>query len=99
MSLFQNRIFTHLVVLPMTFACLSLFTIPIHRKSPEQFTSTEKTLVTPDRTLHQLAIDRDYLSFAVYNGGYVLLYAIFHLVFSSFFDSIYQGEKNHKEKN
>lgn len=94
MNLFHNRTFTHLFIFPMTFACLSLFTIPTHRKSPEQFTSTEKTLVTPNQTLHQLAIDRDYLSFAVYNGGYVLVLAIFQLMFSGFFDLIHQDDKN-----
>ena len=73
--------------------------MPIHRKSPAQFTSTEKMLVTPDRGLHQLAVDRDYLSFAVYNGGYVLLYAIFQLIFSDLFGSTHQEEKNHRNKN
>jgi hypothetical protein len=93
MHLFQNKIFIYLFTIPVSFACLSLFTIPTHRKSPEQFTSTDRMLVTPDPILHELAVDSDYLSFAVHNGGYVLIYAIFQLIFSGFVDLIC-GDRN-----
>jgi hypothetical protein len=99
MHLFQNKIFIYLFTIPVSFACLSLFTIPTHRKSPEQFTSTDRMLVTPDPVLHELAVDRDYLSFAVHNGGYMLFYAIFQLIFSGFIDLIFPEGENHKEKD
>jgi hypothetical protein len=88
--LFQNRVFSHLFIIPVGFACLSFLTIPTHRKAPEQLTNVESWFVTPNRDLHKLAIDRDYVGFAIYKIGSVLPYAIFALVFSGTDNSKHQ---------
>ncbi|MFM2304141.1 MAG: hypothetical protein RLZZ135_1551 [Cyanobacteriota bacterium] len=79
--LFHNRVFSCLFTVPVVLTCLSFLTIPTHSKDPEQLTNVESWLITPNPDLHKLAIDRDYVGFAVYQIGSVLPHALFAVAF------------------
>lgn len=62
---FFNRIVFTICGVPIAFACLGFILMPLHQKPIERRTASERSLVGTDEQTHQLAVDRDYIGFAM----------------------------------
>ncbi|MFM2302915.1 MAG: hypothetical protein RLZZ135_318 [Cyanobacteriota bacterium] len=64
--IFLNRMIFTLCGVPMAFACLGFFLMPLYQKPLNQLTAFEMSLTGTDEETHQLAINHDYIGFALH---------------------------------
>ena len=63
--IFVNRMIFTLCGVPVAFACLGFLLMPYYQKPLNQLTDFEMSLTGTDEETHQLAINHDYVGFAL----------------------------------